>query len=159
MTRPIKLRAEDAEDLKVVSTVLQDAIVPIGEMCFLPRQGRFVLVVNRFKWESVEDGRSLLGPTAEDEHLFPFERTHCAVRFENVTAARARGIDVKDRRQILELLSLEVVEDGVSLHFAGGGCVHLLASGWHCLVEDLGEPWPTSCRPCHPLEAEERPGV
>lgn len=153
MSLPIKLRAQDAEDLRVVSACLQDAIVPIGEMCFLPTEARFVLIVNRFKWETAEGGRPVAGPTAEDEDLYPFERTHCAVRFDNITAARTRGIDLKSRGQILELLSLEEDDGGIVLHFAGGGCIRLDGAGWRCVLEDLGEPWPTASCPCHPLDA------
>lgn len=151
MTTPIRLRAEDEEDLKVVSACLQDAIVPIGEMCFLPDDKRFVLVVNRFKWETCDKPRDD-GFTADDDAQFPYERTHCGVRFEGVTAVKARGIDLKDRGQILELLSLEHVEGGVALHFAGGGCIRLEGPRWHCVVEDLGDPWPTTCKPCHPID-------
>ena len=38
------------------------------------------------------------------------------------------------------------------LHFAGGGCVRLDGASWRMVVEDLGEPWPTGCKPCHPDE-------
>lgn len=146
---PIRLRAQDQDDLKVVSACLQDAIVPIGDMCFLPEERRFVLVVNRFKWETA--GQPRPGPTADDD-LIPFERTHCGVRVEGVTGVKVKDIDLKDRRQILELLAIEAVEGGVVLDFAGGGCIRLDATGWTCFVEDLGEPWPTTCKPCHPLE-------
>ncbi len=150
MSTPIRLRAEDGEDLKVVSACLQDAIVPIGEMCFLPHEERFVLVVNRFKWEQADRARE--GPTADDDDLFPFERTHCGVRFEGVAGVKTRGINLRDRKQILELLNLEPIDGGVVLHFAGGGCIRLESDRWRCTVEDLGEPWPTACRPCHPLD-------
>ncbi|MCW2236554.1 DUF2948 family protein [Azospirillum canadense] len=147
---PIRLRAQDQDDLKVVSACLQDAIVPIGDMCFLPEEGRFVLVVNRFKWETA--GQPRPGPTADDDDLVPFERTHCGVRIEGVTGVKVKDIDLKDRRQILELLAIEAAEGGVVLDFAGGGCIRLDAANWTCFVEDLGEPWPTTCKPCHPLE-------
>ena len=52
MADPLKLRAEDEEDLAVVSTILQDALVPVAEMAYLPEEKRFVLVANRFKWEA-----------------------------------------------------------------------------------------------------------
>lgn len=151
MTTPIRMRAQDQEDLKVVSACLQDAIVPIGDMCYLPDEKRFVAVVSRFRWESCDRPREGLGPTAEDDELFPFERVNCGVRFEGVSAVRTRGLDLKDRKQFLELLSVEAVEGGVALHFAGGGCIRLDAAPVCCLVEDLGEPWPTSCKPCHPI--------
>lgn len=150
MNAPIKLRAEDAEDLAVISACLQDAVAPIGEMCFERAAQRFVAVVNRFKWETAETARP--GPRADDDHLFPYERTQCGVRFDGVTAVRVRGIDLKDRRQMLSLLSLSVVEGGVLLTFAGGGAVRLEGARWRCLVEDLGEPWPTSSKPDHDLD-------
>jgi Protein of unknown function (DUF2948). len=147
---PIRLRAQDEEDLKVVSACLQDAIVPIGDMCFLPDEARFVLVANRFKWETADQPRP--GPTADDDDLVPYERTHCGVRIEGVNGVKLKDIDLKDRTQILELLSIEAVEGGVVLNFAGGGCIRLDGAKWTCFVEDLGEPWPTTCKPCHPLE-------
>ncbi|MGQ9371640.1 DUF2948 family protein [Azospirillum sp. A39] len=150
MSTPIRLRAEDEDDLRVVSACLQDAIVPIGEMCYVPDDKRFVLVVNRFKWETADGRRTDDGPTAEDDDLFPYERTHCGVRFDGVERVRIRGIDLRDRRQILELLGLDVDGEDVLLHFAGGGCIRLEGRAWCCRVEDLGEPWPTASRPSHP---------
>ncbi|HYD31789.1 MAG TPA: DUF2948 family protein [Azospirillaceae bacterium] len=154
MNRPLKLRAEDADDLKVVSAFLQDAIMPIGEMCYLPDERRFVMVVNRFKWEGCRDETALAGgPMVDEEDIdCPFERTNCGVRVEGVTGVRSRGIDMKDRRQILELLTVESDDDGVTMHFAGGGCIHLDAGSWLWVMEDLGEPWPTSRKPNHPDE-------
>ncbi|QCN94558.1 DUF2948 family protein [Azospirillum argentinense] len=150
---PIRLRAQDAEDLKVVSACLQDAILPIGDMCFLPEEARFVLVANRFKWETA--GKRRPGPTADDDHLNPFERVNCGVRIEGVKAVKLRGLDLKDRAQILELLSVEAADGALVLNFAGGACIRLESPSWTCFVEDLGEPWPTGCKPCHPLEDEQ----
>lgn len=147
---PIRLLAQDEEDLKVVSACLQDAIVPIGDMGFLPDERRFVLVVNRFKWETA--GKPRPGPSADDDADAPFERTHCGVRIEGVTAVKVRGIDLKNRGQLLELLSIVTAEGGVLLHFAGGGGIRLEGDDWRCAIEDLGEPWPTGCLPSHTLE-------
>ena len=46
----LKLRAHDQEDLQVIAAHLQDAIVPVSEMLFLPHAQRFILVANRFRW-------------------------------------------------------------------------------------------------------------
>lgn len=157
MSTPIKLRAEDSEDLLVVSACLQDAIIPIGDMCYQPADHRFVIVANRFKWEGAmdEDGGRRPAPASDDEEEpYPFERTHTAVRFDNVRAVRTRGIDLKNRGQILELLSLEAVEEGIILHFAGGGCIRIESAGLHVVLEDMGEPWPTGSKPCHAFENE-----
>lgn len=155
MSTPIKLRAEDGEDLTVISACLQDAILPIGEMCFEPAAQRFVAVVNRFCWENAEGGpRRDDGLQADDDHLFPYERIQCGVRFEGIAAVKTRGLNLKDRGQILELLSVALAEGGVVLTFAGGGALRLEGANWRCVVEDLGESWPTSSRPCHGLEDE-----
>ena len=162
MSTPIKLRAEDGEDLTVISACLQDAILPVGEMCYEPAAQRFVAVFNRFRWESADGGSrrgegrgaGRGGLQADDDHLFPFERVQCGVRFDGVVAVKVRGLNLKDRSQILELLSLGPTEAGVVLTFAGGGALRLDGANWRCVVEDLGEPWPTSSRPCHGLEDE-----
>ena len=51
MTAPLKIIARDAEDLAVVSACLQDALIPLNEMRYLPQERRFIMVANRFPWE------------------------------------------------------------------------------------------------------------
>jgi len=155
MHTPMRLRAVDSEDLRIISACLQDAIVPVGEMCWLPPERRFVMVANRFKWETAENPRQDVGPTADDEEMFPYERIHSAVRFENVTAVRSVGIDLKNRSAILALLAIDEASDGVVLTFAGGGRVLLVAEEPTAFFEDLGSPWPTACKPRH--EVDEAP--
>ena len=48
---PIKLRACSLEDLSLISALLQDAIVPIGDIAFLRDEKSFVLVASRYCWE------------------------------------------------------------------------------------------------------------
>ena len=47
----LKLIALDEEDLAVVSSLLQDAVVRVTDMTYLPAQKRFAAIVNRFVWE------------------------------------------------------------------------------------------------------------
>ncbi|WP_158044087.1 DUF2948 family protein [Skermanella pratensis] len=162
MSAPMKLRAEDREDLQVISGILQDAIVPIGEMCFLPEDHRFVMVANRFKWESAVEDPPPDRPDAlvdasydgddGDGITVPFERTNCGICFDGVTAVKTKGIDLHERRQMLALLALEGMDSGVALHFSGGACIKLEADGWICRLQDIGEPWPTTRRPAHPVD-------
>ena len=42
------LLAHDAQDLSVVSSLLQDAIVPFFDMVYLEKEATFALAVNRF---------------------------------------------------------------------------------------------------------------
>jgi hypothetical protein len=82
MTGPLKLRAEDAEDLDVVSACLQDAIVPLSDMEFLAGEKRFVLVANRFRWENC-------GETAEMPAIDPGAAKPARIRMSTSRSRRA----------------------------------------------------------------------
>ncbi len=139
-TGPLKLRAVDEEDLSVISAILQDALVPVGEMAWIPEDRRFVLVANRFKWEP---GTNV--PSAE------FQRTLTGLRVDGVTAVKRRGFGRGDPSQILALLAIRREEGAILLDFAGGGSVRLETAEVLCHLDDLGEPWPTQWRPSHPV--------
>ncbi|WPZ34507.1 DUF2948 family protein [Thalassobaculum sp. OXR-137] len=141
--RPLRVRAEDLEDLTVVAAYLQDAIVPVSEMSFLADENRFVLVAGRFRWEIAPDG------TVAEGQDTPFERVHTGIRFEGVRKVRTRGIDRRDPGQMLNLLSLAYGEGVVDLVFAGESTIRLDVDSLSCHVEDLGTPWPTVFRPSH----------
>ena len=46
----LKLIALDAEDLSVLSANLQDAVLRIADIAYLPREKRFAAIANRFDW-------------------------------------------------------------------------------------------------------------
>ncbi|MGH7091725.1 MAG: DUF2948 family protein [Stellaceae bacterium] len=138
MPQALKLRARDAEDLAVLSTVLQDALVPVEDMAFLPDERRFVLVANRFRWEP--------GETPPKR----FERTLSGLCFEDVQRAERRGFSPQRGERILALLALRADGPALRLDFAQGCSIRLEVERIDCRLEDLGEPWPTRWRPCHP---------
>ena len=73
---PLKLLALDVEDLQVVSSHLQDAVVRVGDMAYVPSQKRFAAILNRFDWESAEkDGKG-------------YKRLRTALRFDGVLRAQ-----------------------------------------------------------------------
>ena len=47
---PSKLIALDEEDLAVLSSLLQDAVLRVADMAYLPKQRRFAAALNRFEW-------------------------------------------------------------------------------------------------------------
>jgi hypothetical protein len=142
---PLKLRAADAEDLAILSAVLQDAVIAIREAKFLPAENRFAFVANRFRWEESDRTNAAEGAAI-------YERVHCGVCFENVTAVRQRGLVQERRGQIVSLLSIEPGEGYVDLHFSAGIVIRLEVENVLCHLQDLDEPWPTQWRPTHPLD-------
>ena len=142
--QPLKLRAEDPDDLAVISACLQDALVVVGDFAFAPDERRFIFVANRFCWEC--------GPRlAADEG--GYERILCGMAFEDVSAVAYRGFRRGDGERILSLLAIRPqLGDGggtVVLEFAAGASVRLEVDRIRCRLRDLGEPWPTPWLPDH----------
>jgi hypothetical protein len=137
----LKLRAEDAEDLAVMSAFLQDALVPVADMVFLPDERRFVLVVNRFMWER---------PPLDKKGRC--ERTLTGIAFDGVTAVRVRGFERSERDRILQVLAVRAISGSIIFEFSGDDAMRLETGRILCHLEDIGEPWPTPWRPRHALD-------
>ena len=50
---PLNLGAHDADDVQVLSALIQDAIFPITEMKWQAKQRRFGLLLNRFRGQCI----------------------------------------------------------------------------------------------------------
>jgi hypothetical protein len=137
MAERLRLKAVDAEDLAIIAACLQDALVLVGDMTYLPETQKFVLVSNRFGWEAVR---------SSDLEL---DRVTCGVTFSGVGAVRRRGFDPRESDRILALLTLRPVPGAIELIFSGGAAIRLEAGSILCHIEDVGEPWPTQWRPSH----------
>lgn len=142
MEERVTLLARDAETLGLLSACLQDAIVPVVDMAYLPAERQFVLVANRFRWEKLAEAGEGCGK----------ERVLCGVRFDNISAARTRGLDLHDRQRILNLLCVRWQNGDVLLCFSGEATVALTCDPLACVAQDVGEPWPTPCCPQHVLD-------
>jgi hypothetical protein len=137
MADALRLKAVDREDLAIIASCLQDALVLVGDMVFLPDVRRFVLVANRFGWEKA--------PSGTDE----LDRVTCGITFAGVSAVRKRGFDLHDSDRILALLTVQPAEGGIDLIFSGEAAIRLETTDILCHIEDVGEPWPTQWRPSH----------
>ncbi len=166
---PLKLRVHDAKDLRALATCLQDALVPLADVAYLKPEKRFVMVANRFMWErgaedaptpepgaasgdesGAADGDQSADAGFEEAEAGPrYYRVNCAVCFDRVRNVRFRGLDPREKDQILNLLTVEAAPGAVLLVFSGGGTIRLEVRGIRCHLEDLSEPWPTRWRPSH----------
>jgi Protein of unknown function (DUF2948) len=140
----LRLRAEDADDLAVISACLQDALVVVRDLAFVPEDQTFLLVANRFRWE-----RSLRPAHAESSH----QRTLCGITFGAVAGASYTGFRRSEEDRILCLLAIRAERDGegkaIRLTFSGGAEIRLEVARILCVAKDLGEPWPTQWQPQH----------
>lgn len=153
----MKLMAKDAEDLSVVSAVLQDALAPLSEMRHLPEDRRFVMVLNRFRWER-SDRVKKPAPDAGDASFADADdygdvdlRVHTGLCVDLVKAVRTRGIDRSKPDQFLSLLALNLDGDKLNFVFAGGAVIQLEVDSLSLFLQDLDEAWPTQWRPDHKI--------
>ena len=164
MAEALKLRARDAGDLEMIAAILQDALVPLADMKYLPREQRFALMLNRFRWEGAPKERvgkagspsgrrakSSSGQDARfaDQDATAFERVHAALVFDKVLGVKHRGMGAAAKGGVLALLTLRLDGAVVVISFAGGAEIRLEVERLSCHLEDLGEPWPTVWRPQH----------
>jgi hypothetical protein len=141
----LKLRAEDADDLAVLSACLQDALVAVRDLAYLAEEESFVFIANRFRWEG--------GPATlpgEEAH----QRVLCAVTFGAVAGVSYRGFRRSEEDRILCLLAIRGEPGGtggeaILLEFAGAAAIRLDTARILGRAKDLGEPWPTPWRPRH----------
>jgi hypothetical protein len=151
----LKLIALDQEDLGVLSAHLQDAVVRVGEMAYLPKEKRFVAIANRFDWAKAVDESKGAGSQES------YERRRSGIRIERVNGAKLQGIDLNDKRAVLALLAMTFVPAGepenpegdVTLTFSGGAAIRLNVECVEVELKDLGAAWATNRSPEHPEDA------
>lgn len=148
---PLRLRAEDAEDVIVLAACLQDATLRATDMAWQPQQRRFAMVLNRFRWEDEHrlDARGKL------VRAMPHARVPAGLHFDGVLKVQSSGIDRADTKAPLELLSIIAEPLGeepaavLTLVFAGGGAVRLEVECVDAQMQDLGTPYPVRRVPKH----------
>ena len=138
----LQLLAADAEDLKVLSAALQDAVCAIGDIRFEPGPRRLTIAFNRFRWEAGG------AKTAE--------RVRSALQLGGALAVQARRLRRDAPKAILSLLAVafapgEAPGGAVCLTFAGGGEMRVEVECLDAVLADVSRPWPTPRRPAHDL--------
>jgi hypothetical protein len=143
---PLNLGALDADDLQVISSLVQDAVFPISEMTWRASERRFAILINRFRWE--DEGRARHGP----------ERVQSLLVVDQVLGIASQGIDRKDRDMILSLLEVayHAGEEGlghIELILAGDGVIRLDVEAIEVSLKDVTRPYkaPSKKAPGHDI--------
>jgi hypothetical protein len=141
MDGKLKLSALDADDLGVISAAVQDSLVAVRDCAFFAAENRFVLLLNRFRWE------------ADPSVGAAYSRTHSALVFNAVRAVHHHKIPLQEPDRVLELLAVGLEASGqVLLRFAADRAIRLEIERLACHLGDVGEPWPTPWKPAHPAD-------
>lgn len=135
--RPLNLGAFEAEDLEVISSLVQDAVFPVTEISWRASARRFAVLLNRFRWEDRD---------AAERRGRAFERVQALLVIDNVLGVSSQGVDRKDKDVVLSLLSIsfEPGEDGaghVILTLAGDGALRLSVEALEVTLKDVTRPY------------------
>ena len=141
----LKFVVLDEEDLEVVSTHLQDAVVKVADVLWRPAEKRVVVALNRFDWEA-----------AHSDHP-ENRRRRAALRFERVLSCQCRSVNPAGKDDVLNLLAVEYAETQapsgvVTLTFSGGGALRLEVECLEAELADLGPVWAAAGRPVHEVD-------
>lgn len=145
--RPLRLRAEDDADLKVISALVQDAVLPVSEMTWRASERRFALLLNRFRWEDA--------PRAQTRGR-PVERVQSVLAIDDALKVRSSGVNKSDPDVILSILSVSFAPgpDGtgtVEMTLAGDGAIALDVECLNVTLQDVTRPYlaPSRKAPTH----------
>lgn len=135
---PLRLLAEDADDLQIISAALQDAIMRPVDIRWERKARRLTLVLSRFCWEC--------GGT----------RVMSAMQFGDVQSVKSRRLP-RAPESALELLAIDFMQTEapsgrVIMMFAGGGDLRIDVECLDAVVTDLSDRWPASTEPEHPAD-------
>ncbi len=139
----LKLVALDVEDLNIVSAHVQDAVMKVGDLEFLPSAKRFIMPMNRFVWE-------------KKSGLFRQhnERRRAVLHFDRVLGVKSSGIARNRPAEVVSLLAISFVPIDppaglVELIFSGGGTIVLDVECIEARLADTGGAWQATSRPLH----------
>lgn len=137
--RPLRLLAQDAEDLGVISAAVQDAVGRLGDIRYEAAARQLTLALNRFRWEA--GARSA-------------ERVRTALQIGGVLSVQARRLRNDAPQAVVELLAIgfepgEAPGGTVTLTFAGGGDLRCTVECIDAALADVSTPWPAQRAPAH----------
>jgi hypothetical protein len=138
----LTLLADDAEDLKLISAALQDAVCAIADIQFDAAARQLTLGVNRFRWEAM----GKIGG----------ERVRSGLQLGGVLEVKAKNLRRDAPKAILSLLAVtfepgEAPGGVIAFAFAGGGALRAEVECVDAVLADVSRPWPTPRRPAHDL--------
>ena len=141
--RALRIVAEDASDLEIISSAVQDAVLKAENIKFDRKQRRMTLEINRFQWE---DAKSKRGPQG---------RVRAILAFDTVLSVKTRAVSKADPEMVYSVLSLAFDPDEeppggkLSILFAGDGELALQVEAIDVTLLDSSYEWTTRRRPDH----------
>ena len=136
-TAPLRLLAQDPEDLAIISAAMQDAVAKVGEISYEAKARRLTMAFNRYRWETGES-----------------QRVRSGLQLGGVLKVQTRKIRRGARDAVLEVLAVtfepgEAPGGTITISCAGGGDLRAVVECIDAVLADVSQPWPTPRTPTH----------
>ena len=134
---PLRLLAQEPDDLEVISAAMQDAVAKVGDITYEPKARRLTVAFNRYRWEA--------GGGA---------RVRSALQLGGVLKVETRKIRRDAPDAVIEILAVtfdagDAPGGVVTVSCAGGGDLRATVECVEAVLADLSQPWPTPRKPAH----------
>lgn len=135
----IRIAAQDAEDLTILSARLQDAAGQLSGIAYQSKTRRFAAMVNRLEWE--KGGKT---------------RVRAGLHFNSVLAVKTRNVKLGARDAVISILAITFTPNAVDdpagvieIVLAGDGAIRLEVECIDAELADVTQPWTARATPNH----------
>ena len=131
----MNLNAIDTDELKIIGTILQDGLIEVSDIKYLPSIRSFFLLITRFMM--VEQIVNKVN-----------QRIKSVLCFEDVISVYSKNIDQLNKSKKLELLTFNYYPNKsknieIELLFKNDAIIKLETEIIRCKLDDQGNPWST----------------
>ena len=127
--RPLRLRAEDDNDLSIFSDCIYQSIILTSGIKYDKKNKLFLLALERFTWEIAE---------GKDHNL---KQVPAILTISG--AEKIEDNSIFFNNLIYNVLSISNYDSSISILLNDNKIITLKVLNWICLLEDVGEPkWP-----------------
>ena len=136
---PLRLIAQNPDEISIVSAHAQDAVIRIADIAHIPQKHIFVLMMNRFRWETPHKK----------------QRVRSALTIRNVLSVRQKWIAQERQNAVIALLAVAFTpcaskpSGTIQLLFSGGAVIDLSVDSCALVLEDVSGAWTTRSVPKH----------
>ncbi len=133
----------DIEDLEVIASHVQDAILYVADIDFTANNKQLSLAINRCHNENNIGVSRMM-------------RSHAGLVFSHVEKMQVQGIDRSMKKQVLSLLAIEFkqIESPagiIELKFANNASIKLEVNCLEVFLKDIGEKWQSDVKANHKI--------
>ncbi len=147
--KALNIGAFDKRDLEIVSSVIQDSILPTNEIKWLPNSDKLALLVNRFRWEDKD---------LELSQGKRVERVRSLLMISHVKSVSSSGFSPKQKDKVLSILSISFDGDdggfgNILIILSGNGGIRVEVDALEMNLRDVTMPYiaPSGLSPRHDI--------